>query len=396
MPLLGHPLTDPGGLEVPPVVAAVLAMLLVAAVARFWPGPARAREPSSEGDRVHSWWGGLRPLQVAGRVLALGGLVLAVAAGRLGDEDELANIAPALVVGVAWPLVLLGCAVLGPVWRWLDPWDGAARLVRSESQTRATASAWVAVVPALAWTWYLGAFSESLDPRNVGLALGVYSALSIAGCLVLGRAPYLSRAETFGLLFGWTARLPRGLLPGWSPPRGAEAVLGTLAGGLLFGTVRLSTLWGSLNVAEEALAYATIGVAAGALGVAGLLVACGWWSERAGAGGAVAACSVPAVMSVAIALSMARNRLTTSLQLLPGLIVDPFGSQGGPLARGTLIDPDPFGATGLLAIQVGLVVAGGIAGAIVLARRAEVASRAPAMAALCLVTGTAVAALTAV
>lgn len=106
--------------------------------------------------------------------------------------------------------------------------------------------------------------------------------------------------------------------------------------------MRLSTLRGSLNVAEEALAYATIGVAVGALGVAGLLVLCGWWSDRAGAGGAVAACSVPARVGVAITLAMARNRLTTSLQVLPGLLGDPFGSQGGPLARGTLIDPDSF------------------------------------------------------
>jgi hypothetical protein len=42
------------------------------------------------------------------------------------------------------------------------------------------------------------------------------------------------------------------------------------------------------------------------------------------------------------------------------------------------------------------VLAGGVAGAIVLARRVRVESRAPAMAALCVVTGTAVAALTAV
>jgi hypothetical protein len=180
-------------------------------------------------------------------------------------------------------VILLGCAVLGPVWRWLDPWDGATRLVQTDPRAEGGASVWWAGVPTVAWTWYLGAFPEILDPRNVGLALGVYSAVTIAGCLVLGRASYLTRAEPFGLLFGWTARLPRGLLPGWSPPRGAEAVLGTMAGGVLFGTVRLSTLWGSLNVAPAALAYATIGVAAGAFGLAGLLVLCGRWSERSGA-----------------------------------------------------------------------------------------------------------------
>lgn len=211
MPFVAHPLTEPGGLSIPPLVAAVLAMLLVTAVARLWPGPNRAAQP--DGDRLHSWWGRLSRLQVAGRVHAFGLLVLGVVAGRVGEEDELANLAPALVVGTAWPVVLLGCAVLGSVWRWLDPWDGPVRIVQGRPESEAAPAVWWALVPALAWSWFLGAFADTLDPRNVGLALGLYSAVVIAGCLWLGRAVYLSRAEPFGLLFGWTARLPRGLLP---------------------------------------------------------------------------------------------------------------------------------------------------------------------------------------
>jgi hypothetical protein len=388
---LAHPLTETGGLVIPPLVAAVLAMVAVAAVARFWPGPGPGRD--REGDRLHSWWGGLGWPQRAGRVAAVALLMLVVAAGRLGADDELENLAPALVVGVAWPMVLLGCAVLGAVWRWLDPWDGVARPLQRDHDLRPAGSVWWAIVPALGWVWYLSAFPDTLAPRSVGFALGLYSAITISGCLLVGRAAYLSRAEVFGLLFAWTARLPRGLLPGWRPPRGAEAVLGALAGGLLFGTVRLSTLWGSLNVAELSLLYATVGVMAGGLGFAAALWGCERWSLRMGAEGSVAPAMVPLVTGVAIALAMARNRLTTSLQLLPGLVGDPFGSV--EMVRGAPLDPAPFGVTGLLGIQVALVLAGGVVGALVLARRAEVGARAPGMAALCVVAGTAVAALTA-
>jgi hypothetical protein len=379
---------------VPPLAAGVLAMVLVAGVARMWPGPGPSG--ASAGVRLHSWWGRLEPAGIATRALAVAVTALAVLAGRVGSEEELRNLAPALVIGAAWPLLLLGSAVLGPVWRWLDPWDGVARTVRPEPETGGDAPAWWAVLPALGWVWYLGAFPDTLAPRNVGLALGGYSAVSVAGCLLLGRAAYLSRAEPFGLLFGWTARLPRGELPRWAPPPGAEALLGVLTGGLLFGTIRLSTLWGSLNLAPAALAYSTLGLFLAAAGVGALLVLVERWARRSGAAGSVPAAALPAAVGVALALAMARNRLTTSLQLLPGLLGDPFGRGGGPLAGGEVLEVEPFGVTGLLAIQVGLVVVGGVAGAIVLARRVDVPARAPGMAALCLVVGTAVAALTAV
>jgi hypothetical protein len=393
-PALGHPLTDPGGLALPPLVTAVLVMLAVAAVARFWP-VAGASTPSQDG-RFHSWWGTLRTGQVVARGIGIGLLVLAVAAGRLGSPDELANLAPALVIGVAWPLLLLTSAVLGPVWRWLDPWDGAARVFRRERENDPGGPVWWAIAPTLAWVWYLSAFPDTLDPRNVGLALGLYSAVCVGGCFLVGRRAFLSRTEPFGLLLGWTARLPRGELPPWAPPPGAEAVLGALTGGLLFGAIRLSTLWGSLNVDEAALAYSTLGLVVAAAGVGGLLVLVERWARRSAAGGSVPAAILPATVGVALALGLARNRLTTSVQLLPGLLADPFGRGGGPLARGEVLEAEPFGVTGLLAIQVGLVIAGGVAGAIVLARRVEVPARAPGMAALCLVAGTAAAALTAV
>jgi hypothetical protein len=46
----------------------------------------------------------------------------------------------------------------------------------------------------------------------------------------------------------------------WEPPPGAEVLLGALTGGLLFGAIRRTELWGGLNVVPGAVVYATLGL----------------------------------------------------------------------------------------------------------------------------------------
>jgi hypothetical protein len=79
-----------------------------------------------------------------------------------------------------------------------------------------------------------------------------------------------------------------------------------------------------------------------------------------------------------LAVAMDSNRLTTSVQLLPGLAGDPFGL-GWDLfgAAGAGLEAQPFGVRGLLAAQVAVLVAGHVVGAIVLARAARRVARVP-------------------
>jgi hypothetical protein len=65
---------------------------------------------------------------------------------------------------------------------------------------------------------------------------------------------------------------------------------------------------------------------------------------------------------------MDSNRLTTSVQLLPALFGDLFGSGWDLLGRATAgIDPTPLGITGLLVAQLAIVLARSLAGASVIA-----------------------------
>ena len=397
-PFLAHPLTEVGQLRIPPLAAAVVAMVIVAAVARFWPGA--ARDPAAEAspaEDVHSWSGALGPVRVATRVLAVALLVMVVAAGRLGSESQVANLAPALVLGAGWPLLIAASLLLGAVWRWVDPWDAMARALARDDGSDPVADVRWGVIPAAAFVWYVAAypFPESLSPRSVALAIGLYAIAMVAGALIVGRRAWLSRADVFGSILGWAAIFRKGLGTRWSPPRASEVVLGVLAGGLVFGAIRLSRLWGGFGVAPAAVLYATAGVAVLAGGFAAALWALERRARAVGAGGSVPAAVVPAAATMAVALAMYADILFTSIGLLPGMLLDPFGAGGDPEGPFLGLCAE-LTCTPLIAVQTAVLMAGGIAGAILLARRVpSPADRQPAMAALCLIVAAGVVAVTA-
>ena len=373
---LAHPLTEPFQLPLSPLAAATAGAALVFLVAMAVPRKADSSE--EEVRPVTSWAGSLTPAQVVTRALAVALLALAVAAGRLGADEELDNLAPALVVGVLWPLLALVSVAAGPIWRWVDPWDGIARVLTRERAPAGAGAVWPAVLPAIGWAWYLGAYNDTLDPRAVGAALAVYTLFTLAGSVALGRARWLSSAEPFGILLSWLALFPRRRLASWRPPRGADVLLGVFIGGILFGAVRRSELWGGLNTAGLAELYAALGVLLFSAAAAGLLVLLRLTLEPLGARSAAAQSVLPAVAGIVIAVALDRNRLTTSVQLLPELFSDPFG-RGWALfgVERVQLDPAPLGTEGLLWAQLGVLLAGFLAGAVVLARRLGRGDRPP-------------------
>ncbi|MGH3362801.1 MAG: hypothetical protein ACRDOM_10130, partial [Nocardioides sp.] len=238
-----HPESSHPHVDVPLVfvlLGATMAVVLVAVAAPLR-NPADPVDPEQAG--TASWPGTLTAAQWLVRALALAVVLLAVVAGRVGVDDELENLAPALVVGAGFPLLVAGCLVLGRLWRWLDPWDTLARLAGPGDSSLPTAHVWPAVAVAVPWLWYLGVHARPLDPRAVGLAMALYTVLTVAGCLVVGRRRWLASAEPVGLLLSWVGLLPRRRLSGWVPPAGAATLLGVLVGGLLFGLVRRTEQW---------------------------------------------------------------------------------------------------------------------------------------------------------
>ena len=369
--VLAHPVTGHPHVEVPTLLLTVGTGLLVAMVLPAVPA-GRTREYVDA--RATSWAGRLSRGQQVVRGLAVAGLVLAVLAGLFGNRDQLDNLAPALVVGTAWP-VLAVLALAAPVWRWVDPWDGLARLALfnddsddSTDDAGGATQVWPAVVPALGWAWFVAVHPRPLDPRSIGIALLAYTTVTLVGCLLVGRRRWLSQGEAIGILLtGVTAATRRGLRR--DRPRGAAALVGVAVGGLLFALLGRTETWTDLTGGSDTLVWGTVGFAACAALGAGILVGADVLGRRVGDHGAAFRGALVLLVGVVLVVALARNRFTTSVQLLPGLAGDPFGRGWdllGPAGAG--LDAAPLGAPGLLWLRIGVLAVLAASAAFVAAR----------------------------
>jgi len=386
-----HPVFEHAGSGFPPLLMASITAWLVFVVAFALPERAIEETPSAETEApLASWPGRLTPPQWAGRLVTVVVLLVTIAAARLGSEDQLENIAPALVVGTAWPLLVLASVAVGPVWRWLDPFDGLARLLgggskRGPGSAAAPDSVWPAALLLLPWVWFLSAAADPLAPRSVGIVLAAYTAVTLAGWVGLGRERFRSRPALLALLLSCMPLLPRGRLARWEPPPGAEALLGVLVGGVAFGAIRRSQQWTGIDAATGAWAYALLSLLGSCAVVTLLLILARRLALRVDGAAGIARAVVPAAAAVVVAVGLGRNRLTSSVQLLPGLVGDPFGLGWdllGPSIDG--LDPAPLGVAGLLTAQVAVLVAGHLVGAVVVAWRLGRRARMPATVVLAL------------
>ena len=353
--VLGHPLLETAGLPLPPLVLAALAVLVVLGAAllpRSTPRAAPDLSPARLGAAA-----------VAGRVVGLLVLVIAVVVGRTGRNEVAANLAPALVVGAGWPLLVAASALLGRVWDRLDPWDTLARTtapLAGHREEDGGGHVWWAVPAAAALVWYLAAYRQALLPRTLATALILYTVVTLAGCLAFGRQRWLHGAEIIGLLLRWIGLIPRRRLLAWTPPSGAAVVLGLVAGGLLFAPLRASTLLNPLIFGLPQVPAEWVGVAI----TAALGAAVGWGghraSRRAGAPAAAAVALVPLVAAVALTSSLVRGQLILALQLLPGLLSDPLGRGWDLFGTADLrLAQRPVSATAVEGVQAGLLMLGG-------------------------------------
>jgi hypothetical protein len=158
-------------------------------------------------------WLADRRLRLAVRVIAVGFLLLVVAAGLFGDQNPIRNLTPTAVWVAWWVGFAYVSALIGNLWAVVNPWSalfawGEALLGpdRKILPYPTWLGAWPAVVLFLAFAWVELIFTGRSVPRQLGLLILGYSLLTWTGMALFGRAAWLRQGDPFALAFGVLAR----------------------------------------------------------------------------------------------------------------------------------------------------------------------------------------------
>jgi hypothetical protein len=151
--------------------------------------------------------------------LSVAAFGLILAAGLAGNPSPFRNIAPVMVWVIGWVGVSLASALLGDLWRLVNPWRTLfamvetlyARLRPGRGLGPFTAwPGWLGVWPAvglfLVFAWMELVWADRDRPGSLAGAILVYSVIAWGGMLVFGREAWLRGGEAFSVVFGLLAR----------------------------------------------------------------------------------------------------------------------------------------------------------------------------------------------
>ena len=160
------------------------------------------------------------------RVISVGLFLLIVAAGFLGDQTTTKNIAPVLVWVIWWVGLAYVSALLGDVWRIINPWSSLFALAeilvprfgdRRLETYPAKLGAWPAVGLFFIFAWLEIVYEAGEVPAELSILILGYSVVTWIGMARYGRDIWLENGEAFTVCFGLLARfaITEGLESRW-------------------------------------------------------------------------------------------------------------------------------------------------------------------------------------
>jgi hypothetical protein len=359
----------------------------------LWPRPRLAA--ASAGRPAPRWLDVAgRAATVAAQVVVLVLFVLTLAAAWFGADSVAVNLAPTALYVVFWVGLQVLSAVVGDVWRRINPLHTlaagfdrlAGRDPDADTATGLWATHWPATAGLAAFLWLELAYFEPGSTAAVGLFLGLYTAAMLAGALRFG-AGWIRTGDGFAVLFTLLASLapvhrddegrlrlrwPLAGLSTVTPRPGTLALILVLLGATTFDGFSRTQLWADqvgtrrewdLTVANTAGLVLVIGtvsvlflVASRLVGVLagdddGTLDQAGRW--------------VPSLVPIALAYTVAHyfSLLVFEGQAFVALLSDPFG-EGWDLfgTASNLIDYSVVSPNQIAYVQVGAIVIGHVFG----------------------------------
>lgn len=221
--------------------------------------------------------------------LAVFFVVAGASAERAGPTE---TIGPVFVFAWFWVGLTFAHAIFGNLWATLSPFDTLGRLMsldyRYESPPRRYPPAWgkwPAAILLFGFVWIELADPFRDSPGSLGILIGVYTLVTIAGMFVFGRRAWIDNGEAFAVYFGLIARLspfardgegrvtlrpPLSGLAEVKPRPGLLALIMVALGSTTFDGLSRTSLWVSRTVALTGLSRLVV-FTAGLLTTIGLV-----------------------------------------------------------------------------------------------------------------------------
>ncbi len=240
--------------------AAAALLISFAGLAVFW--RTTRLEGGIEGRVVLEQGRLTRVLGAQGRAIGLALYVLLVVAAVFGDPAIARNITPVFVYVVFWVGMTLICALIGDLWRVVNPFDTLAALVERLKGGPVAPEPyrwgrWPAVAGLTGFVWLELVPSNRAEPRTLAVAILVYTALILAGAARWGRG-WIKEGEGFTVFFGVLghmaplyadgegrirARPPLSGLVGLRPDAATQAVVIVALGSTSFDGLSRTRFW---------------------------------------------------------------------------------------------------------------------------------------------------------
>lgn len=143
--------------------------------------------------------------------LATGLLFLLIVMGFAGTHDPDENPLPLMIWTVLWVGLTLVQAVVGNLWRDIDPWTGPVRAMRAGLGLQASAGLrrlghWPAVVGYLGFAWFEIVSVAPADPQRLAMVVTVYWLLILVLATLEGE-DWLAQGEFLTMFFALIARM---------------------------------------------------------------------------------------------------------------------------------------------------------------------------------------------
>src|SRR5438477_10393398 len=151
------------------------------------------------------------------QLLAVLALALLVVSGLFGNPGTFKNITPVAVWVIWWVGFGFLTAFIGNIWPLINPWTSALRFAEKLAWPWVVGltfgvhyPSWLGVWPScllfLLFAW-LELVAPGRDvPRNMAIAILLYSVLTWTGLVIFGRDTWLKRGEVFAVAFGLFGR----------------------------------------------------------------------------------------------------------------------------------------------------------------------------------------------